>query len=68
MGVSDGEGIELSPEEKIMICNGCRMETRNESFAWSNLDSVKLIKTDEESDIEIRRHGKQLNFIERKKK
>lgn len=63
VGVSDGEGRELSPEEKMMLYNGYRMETRNESFAWINLDSVKLAKMDEDSGIEIRRDGKQLEIF-----
>lgn len=63
VGVSDGEGKKLSPEEKMMLYSGYQMETQNESFAWINLDSVKLTKMDESSDIEIRRDGKQLEIL-----
>lgn len=62
VGVSDGEGKKLSPEEKMMLYNGYRMKTRDESFAWINLDSVKLTKMDEDSDMEIMRDGKQLEI------
>ena len=38
------------------------MDTRRESYAWIDLDKVKLTKLDEKSEIEITREGKNLEI------
>ncbi len=57
------EGKALQAEERLKLYSGYRMNTRTESYAWINLDNVKLTKMDEESRIEIQKDGKKLGII-----
>lgn len=63
VGVSDSEGKELSPQEDMRLYSGYRMETERKSYAWINLDSVKLTKMDAESEIEIQKDEGRLEII-----
>lgn len=58
--VQDKEGKELALAEDMMLYKGYQVGTQEESYAWLDLDSVKLAKMDEESRIQIRSAGKQL--------
>ena len=58
--VQDKGGKDLSLTENMMLYKGYQVDTREESYAWLNLDSVKLAKMDEESQIRIKSAGKQL--------
>lgn len=61
--VEDEEGEKITTEENMGLYSGYQMETRKESYAWINLDSVKLAKMDSESKIEIRKDGKKLELL-----
>ena len=58
VGVSDGGGREVEPKENLGLYSGYEVDTRSESYAWVDLDSVKLTKLDENSEIEIQKDGK----------
>lgn len=60
VGVSDGDGKSVTPKENLMLYSGYGVGTRPASFAWINLDDVKLAKLDEKSEIAIQKEGKQL--------
>ena len=62
VSVEDGEGERISPEENMGLYSGYRLETREESHAWINLDSDKLAKMDSESGVEIRKDGRKLEL------
>ena len=62
VGVSDGEGAEVTPAEDLGLYSGYQVETQAESYAWIDLDSVKLTKLDAESEIEITKDGKALEI------
>ena len=63
VGILNGEGENLSPEEEMRLYSGYQLSTRRRSFAWINLDSVKLSKMDASSEIEIQKSGKDLEII-----
>lgn len=60
VGVSDEGGNTVSLVENMGLYSGYQMDTAEQSYAWINLDSVKLTKMDAESEIEIRKDGKNL--------
>ena len=62
VGVSDGRDKEIDIMENLGLYDGYRVGTREESYAWINLDSVKLTKMDEESEIEITKLGRKLRI------
>lgn len=61
--VSDEEGAAVEMRENLGLYSGYRMETETESYAWINLDQVKLTKMDAESRAEIHKNGKQLEIF-----
>ena len=62
VGVSDGEGKDLEPRENLGLYSGYGVDTRAESYAWVNLDSVKLTKLDQNSKIEIVKEDRHLTI------
>lgn len=54
---------ELDPVEDMGLYSGYQMETQEASYAWINLDSAKLAKMDQTSDIEIRKSKKDLEIL-----
>ena len=63
VGVADGNGREVQPREDLMIYSGYGMSTAPVSYAWMNLDAVKLAKMDEDSAIQIEKSGKNLEIV-----
>ena len=62
VGVSDGEGKELTPKDNLGLYSGYQVETQAESYAWIDLDKVKLTKLDQDSEVEINKEGKKLEL------
>lgn len=62
VNVRDEDQKELDAFEDMSLYSGYQMETKRKSYAWINLDKVKLAKMDERSDIEIRNSGKDLEI------
>ena len=62
VGVSDGEGKELTPKGNLGLYSGYQVGTQAESYAWIDLDRVKLTKLDQNSEIEIAKEGKKLEI------
>ena len=60
--VSDGEGKELTPKGNLGLYSGYQVGTQAESYAWIDLDRVKLTKLDADSQIEINKEGKKLEI------
>lgn len=60
--VLDDEGTDVPVNEKMKLHSGYDLKTAVESFAWINLDSVKLAKMDADSEIEIQKNGKALEI------
>ena len=60
VGVVDAEGTALEPEENLGLYSGYRVDTETESYAWIDLDSVKLAKLDQDSGIIIHKEDKSL--------
>ncbi|MCI8638238.1 MAG: FecR domain-containing protein [Coprococcus sp.] len=63
VGVTDDEGEDVSLIENMHLYSGYDLKTERESFAWINLDSVKLAKMDAASEIEIQKSGKDLAIL-----
>lgn len=62
VGVSDGEGKDVTPKENLGLYSGYQVGTQAESYAWIDLDRVKLTKMDAGSEIEIAKDGKKLEI------
>lgn len=63
VGVSDEKGKDVSPKENLKLYSGYGVETEPASYAWIDLDQVKLVKMDEKSEIEIQKDGKKLELL-----
>ena len=59
----DEEGKSISTAENLRLYSGYDLTTAYRSYAWINLDSVKLTKLDSSSEIEIRKNGNDLEII-----
>ena len=62
VGVSDGEGKDVEPRDDLGLYSGYGVDTQTESYAWIDLDSVKLTKLDQDSEIAITKEGKELEI------
>ena len=62
VGVADGEGKTIEPREDLGLYSGYGVDTRAESYAWIDLDKVKLAKLDQDSEIEIIKEDKHLEI------
>ena len=62
VAVSDSEGKTVSPRKDLGLYSGYGVETQAKSYAWIDLDKVKLTKLDAESQIEIGKEGKNLEI------
>lgn len=60
VGITDAEKKSIEPKESLMLYSGYSMETEEASYAWINLDSVKLTKMDENSRVGIQKDGEKL--------
>ena len=61
VGVSDGEKA-IEPKENLGLYSGYGVDTQAESYAWIDLDEVKLTKLDQNSEIEITKEDKHLTI------
>ncbi len=62
VSVSDGEGKNVEPKEDLGLYSGYGVDTQAESYAWIDLDEVKLTKLDQDSQIEIKKEDKHLEI------
>jgi len=60
VGVSDGEGKKVEPGDDLRLYSGYGVNTGSESYAWIDLDNVKLTKLDQNSEIAITKEDKKL--------
>lgn len=63
VGIWNEKLKELDPVENMGLYSGYQMDTEADSFAWIDLDSTKLAKMDQKSDIEIQKSGKALEIL-----
>ena len=62
VGVSDSEGQDVEPAENLGLYSGYGIGTDVESYAWIDLDTVKLTKLDQESEAAVQKEGKRLEI------
>lgn len=62
VGVSDGDGKDVTPRDDLGLYSGYGVDTSSESYAWISLDDVKLTKLDQDSEIAITKEGKHLEI------
>ena len=62
VGVSDGEGKDITAKDNLGLYSGYQVGTQAESYAWIDLDREKLTKLDADSEIEIGKEGKKLEI------
>ena len=62
VSVSDGSGKNLPTLDNLGLYSGYGVGTRPASYAWIDLDEVKLTKLDQNSEIAIRKDGKALSI------
>ena len=61
VSVSNGEGKSLPVLDNLGLYSGYGVGTSSASYAWIDLDDVKLTKMDQNSEISIQKEGKALN-------
>ena len=62
VAVTDGEGEAVELIEQLGLYDGYQVDTQTDSYAWIDLDQVKLTKMDAASEIGIRKDGKELEI------
>ena len=63
VSIHDGRQKEIEPKEQLDLYSGYQVETQRTSYAWINLDKVKLTKMDAESEIEIAKKRNDLEIM-----
>ncbi len=59
----DRRGKDVLPKENLHLFDGSIMATHEQSYAWMNLDSKRLVKLDQESQMEIQKKRKKLEIV-----
>lgn len=62
VAVFDNNGKNVPLLADLGLYSGYELDTRSESYAWINLDGVKLVKMDQDSEIEIQKDGGDLEI------
>ena len=62
VAVSDGGGKDVPVLDNLGLYSGYGVNTRPASYAWINLDDVKLVKLDQNSGITIQKEEKRLEI------
>ena len=62
VSVSNGDGKDVPPLEHLSLYSGYGVNTQSSSYAWIDLDDVKLTKLDQNSEISIGKEGKALDI------
>lgn len=62
VAVSDAAGRALEVAAGLALYSGCGMTTQPVSYAWLELDQVKLAKLDADSEIAIQKEGRDLTI------
>ena len=62
VAVFDDKGKNVPLLADLGLYSGYEVDTRSESYAWINLDGVKLVKMDQDSEIEIQKDGGDLEI------
>ena len=63
VSVQDNEGQETAIRENLSLYDGHNVNTQTQSYAWIDLDKVKLTKMDESSDVTVHKDGKKLELV-----
>lgn len=63
VGVSDDAGKDVELVEDMKLYSGYDMSTEPASYAWIDLDNVKLAKMDEETEVGIQKEKKKLELL-----
>lgn len=62
VGIVDGGGKDIVPAENLGLYSGYGVDTQSASYAWIDLDEVKLTKLDQDSEIVIQKEGRKLEI------
>lgn len=63
VGITNKSDRKVSLIEDMRLYNGYQMETQEKSYAWVDLDTLKLVKLDAASEASIRKKGKKLEIL-----
>ena len=63
VSVSNSSGRTVTQTERMSLRSGYQLETAEKSYAWINLDDVKLAEMDAVTEISIRKKGKKLDIL-----
>ena len=63
VGVENEKGKSVDLIDNLGLYNGYSVGTQTKSFAWIDLDDIKLTKMDEKSDVDIKKDGKKLELV-----
>ena len=63
VGVTDEDQKDVALIDQLGLYSGYEVGTRTQSYAWIDLDDVKLTKMDADSQVEIQKTGKDLEIL-----
>ena len=63
VSVTNASRRSLTVRNNMQLYNGYHAETKAKSYAWINLDDVKLTKLDASTKAEVRKRGKKLELL-----
>lgn len=61
--IIDRRGKDVLPKEDLHLFDGYMMATHTLSYAWMDLDRERLVKMDQESQIEVQKERKKLEIV-----
>lgn len=62
VSISDDAGKDVEAAKNLALYSGYEVKTRSESYAWIDLDEVKLAKLDQSSLVELEKDGAELKL------
>lgn len=60
--IADEQANPIPVKEELILHSGYRVGTKQESYAWINLDDTKLTKMDQNSNVSIKQNGRALEL------
>lgn len=63
VAVQDEKAAPVTIKENLSLYGGYQVDTGAQSYAWVDLDAVKLTKLDEDTQVEIHRDGAHLELV-----
>ena len=63
VSVSNSSGRAVTQTERMSLRSGYQLKTEEKSYAWINLDDVKMVEMDAVTEISIRKKDRKLDIL-----